>query len=190
MGLFSIFSKKATPEQLQERSRREQELAQKYFEIGQKIGRKIGLENAVRKTNIFLNRYPVTFFSLFTLLVILSFVVNMLFLRVNFSSDTARNLQNVSGAVGAIERDSVQMVIETLYDEYVSLNDRLVGLTSKESMTKEDSTVAVGIYDRMTELEKFFEQARTGRIDLSSDSGTVESPSLQDMGDNNQTDNQ
>lgn len=166
MGLFSIFSRQRTPQELEERSRREHEIAQKYYERGQRIGRKLGLDKAVRKTNVFLNRYPITFFAVFTAVIIASLALNMMLSRVDLASDTARNIRNVSSAVGGIQADSVRLVLEGLYDEYEELNGQLTEIIGKD-MTREDSVTALGIYERMTRLEEIFQEVRSGRVDLS-----------------------
>ena len=166
MGIFSVFRKKATPEELEERSRKEREMAQAYYEKGQRLGRKLGLDKARERTNGFINRYPITFFVGFTVLIIVMFILNMVFIRTDFSSTSAKDINNVSRTVSINGTDSLQLALEKLYDEYIALGKELDGMMERDDLTAKDSARALSLYDRMLELESFFKDAEDGKLSL------------------------
>nr|MBQ4455918.1 hypothetical protein [Clostridia bacterium] len=166
MGLFSIFSKKATPGELEERSRKEKEIAQSYYQKGYRLGERMGIHDAVRRTNVFINRYPLTFFSLFTVAIVVMFVLNILLVKLNFNSGFERNMGNAAAAVVAVENDSLQMAAERMYDEYTSLQVQLEGLMARDDLTAQDSAKAIDIYHRLLELEEFFMDNRQAGIEV------------------------
>jgi len=156
MGIFSIFSKKTSAEEREERSRKEQELAQRYYDKGYRLGERLGLHRIVERTNTFINRYPVTSFAVFAVAVIAMFVFNTVMVKVDFSGKTERDMRNTASAAVTIEKDSLQTVMEGLLDEYTTLQGQLEDIMGRDDLTKEDSLRAITIYKRLLQLEDVF----------------------------------
>lgn len=153
MGIFSLFNRKTTAEEREERSRKEREMAQRYYDMGYSLGERLGLHRAVERTNAFINRYPVTSFAAFIAAIVVMFIMNTLLVKVDFNKQAEHDMGNAARSTVSLGEDSLQVVMEGLLDEYTALHGELEDIMGRKDLSKEDSLRAIDIYKRILRLE-------------------------------------
>ena len=73
MGILKFFKKQMTPEELEEKRKKEQEWADKCVKAGERFGNRIDLNGKIIRLNDFANTYPKTFFSIFMAVIVFGF---------------------------------------------------------------------------------------------------------------------
>lgn len=142
MGLFK--KKRLSPEELEEKSKREKEWADKCYRAGERFGRKYNFAQKVERINSYANTYPRTFFTILLGIILGCFVLNMVF--VGFGYSAGEQIQTDIEAVTIRpdrSKDKLNREINSLYKEMEHYNSYLEELTRKDSLTHEDS-IAIG----------------------------------------------
>lgn len=155
MGLFKLFKRNLTPEELEEKSRKEKEWAQKCYRSGEKFAEKIQLDKKVERVNRFANRYPKTFFSLIVGALVASFVVNLLFSLggMDLGGQAAKGIE-AGQMPAAPQRNVLQLELDSLYREMRDLGDEFDRIIEKEEKTEQDTLRMYQIYQRMQAVEE------------------------------------
>ena len=155
MKLFK--RRKLTPEELEEKARREQEWAQRCYEAGERFGNKIDLQGKIDKINTFGNTYPKTFFSIIFGSIIFCMIMNLLFVnKGSFLRHTGRDLNNAV-ATQDDSKAKLNQGIDKVFQEYIALNHLLEELIVKEPKTREDSIQVVNICERLETLQSIID---------------------------------
>lgn len=155
MGIFK--KKKLTPEELEEKSRKEKEWAEKCYRAGDRFAEKYNLRDRVERINAFVNKYPKSAFTGILTLIVGCFLLNMLVMKCSF------NTESVGTDIKAISiqkdnyRDPVKEEINKLYFEMDRLNRRLEKYMAKDTLTRDDSLAIGRIILRMNELNDLIE---------------------------------
>ena len=153
MGLFK-FKKKLSPEELEEKRRKEQEWAKKCCEAGERFGEKIRIDERIKNLNRFANNYPKTFFTLLFGIIIGCLVLNTMFSGIgNIFSDTAEDIKTVAMPKDT-SKDALNKEMKALYQEFMSLDKQLERKFNKDSLTRQDSVEIMGICSRMEKLQQ------------------------------------
>lgn len=153
MGLFK-FKKKLSPEELEEKRRKEQEWAKKCCEAGERFGEKIRIDERIKNLNRFANNYPKTFFTLLFGIIIGCLVLNTMFSGIgNIFSDTAEDIKIVAMPKDT-SKDALNKEMKALYQEFMSLDKQLERKFNKDSLTRQDSVEIMGICSRMEKLQQ------------------------------------
>ena len=153
MGLFK-FKKKLSPEELEEKRRKEQEGAKKCCEAGERFGEKIRIDERIKNLNRFANNYPKTFFTLLFGIIIGCLVLNTMFSGIgNIFSDTAEDIKTVAMPKDT-SKDALNKEMKALYQEFMSLDKQLERKFNKDSLTRQDSVEIMGICSRMEKLQQ------------------------------------
>lgn len=153
MGLFK-FKKKLSPEELEEKRRKEQEWAKKCCEAGERFGEKIRIDERIKNLNRFANNYPKTFFTLLFGIIIGCLVLNTIFSGIgNIFSDTAEDIKTVAMPKDT-SKDALNKEMKALYQEFMSLDKQLERKFNKDSLTRQDSIEIMGICSRMEKLQQ------------------------------------
>ncbi|MBQ2937202.1 MAG: hypothetical protein IJD96_13285 [Lachnospiraceae bacterium] len=153
MGLFN-FKKKLTPEELEEKQRKEQEWAKKCCEAGERFGEKIRIDDRIRNLNRFANNYPKTFFTLLFGIIIGCLALNIIFSGIgSIFSDTAEDIKTVAMPKDT-SKDALNQEMKALYEEFMSLDKQLERKFSKDSLTRQDSIEIMEICGKMERLEQ------------------------------------
>ena len=160
MGLFR--KKKLTPEELEEKSRREKEWAEKCYNAGEQFAEKINLRTKVERLNVLVNKYPKTFFTGMLAVIGGSFLINMLVMKCEFNTESmTTDIHSIS-----IQRDSsrdiVKEEINKLYFEMDKLNSKLESYMAKDTLTRNDSLAIGRIILRMNNLNEIIEGKESG----------------------------
>lgn len=153
MGLFN-FKKRLSPEELEEKKRKEQEWAKKCCKAGERFGERIRIDERIRNLNRFANNYPKTFFTL-----LFGIIIGCLFLNIMFSGigsmfkDTAEDIRTVAMPEDT-SKDALHKEMKALYEEFISLDRQLERKFSKDSLTRKDSMEIMEICSRMEKLQQ------------------------------------
>ena len=154
MGIFNVFKKDTSPAELEERSRKEKEMARKYYEKGQRFGEKMGMGKAIEKANTFINRYPITFFAIVTAIMAGSYILNLTLVRMDFTREVRQDMETMGRLPALTAKDSLDITMNEMYREYMALAEKIRAITSKATLTAEDSLQAMQAYQRMLDLEE------------------------------------
>lgn len=164
MGIFKrIFHKNLTPEELEEKSRKEKEWAEHYYRKGQEFGDKIGIDRRVQSVNDFANRYPRTFFTVVFGGIILSLVLNFVFSTTHdILGETAGQLEELR-----IEPDPgtgrLLDEIQGLYAEIEQVGRQIETYMQKDSLTHEDSVQVKKLLVQYNSLTSLLEGNADGK---------------------------
>ena len=153
MGLFK-FKKKLSPEELEEKRKKEQEWAKKCCEAGERFGERIRIDERIRNLNRFANNYPKTFFTLLFGVIIGCLILNMMFSGIGRTfSDTAKDIRTVAMPKDT-SKDALNKEVKALYQEFMSLDKQLERKFNKDSLTRQDSLEIMEICSRMEKLQQ------------------------------------
>lgn len=161
MGLFK--RKKLTPEELEEKSRKEQEWAQKCFDAGSRFGEKIRIDKKVEKINEFGNKYPKTFFGIIFGIIIGCFLLNLLIKEgSDLLNETSGNIKTATLPKDT-GKEALNREIKALYNEFIRLNERFEEKMANPEKSREDSVEILDIYSRMEKIQQvIFEKEGKG----------------------------
>lgn len=161
MGLFR--RKKLTPEELEEKSRKEQEWAKKCFDAGSRFGEKIRIDKKVEKINEFGNKFPKTFFSIIFGIIIGCFLLNLLVKEGSgLLDETSGNIKSATLPKDT-GKDDLNREIKDLYNEFIRLNTLFEEKMANPAKSREDSVEILNIYSRMEKLQQMvFEKEGKG----------------------------
>lgn len=140
MGIFkNLFKRNLTPEEQEEKSRKEKEWADKCYKAGENFGERIGFNEKVDAVNKFGNKYPRTFFFIIFALVGGCLVFNIMFNSIGgMLSSGVEEVQSVE-----IGHDQVPAVIDQevskLANELKTLGTEVDVMVKKGNLTREDS---------------------------------------------------
>lgn len=151
-----------TPEELEEKRKKEQEWADKCVKAGERFADRIDLKGKAERLNDFVNTYPKTFLTIFLAVMAAGFVTNMLVAGIrNVFLDTAEDLKTAT-----LEKDTAIMrfnrEIEGLYKEYADLGEMLEKKLSQVVLSHDDSLEVLKISRRMEELQSLLNAGMSG----------------------------
>lgn len=152
MGLFK--RKKLTPEELEEKSRKEQEWAQKCFDAGSRFGERIRIDKKVERINEFGNKYPKTFFGIVFGIIIGCFLLNLLIKEgSNLLNETSGNIKTATLPKDT-GKENLNREIKVLYNEFIRLNELFEEKMANPEKNREDSVEILRIYNRMEKIQQ------------------------------------
>lgn len=153
MGIIKkLMSRRMTPEQLSERSRKEQEWADKCYRAGERVGEKLNLAKAVDNVNTFINRYPKTFFTVVGAILVVSMVGNLIGSGNTAAGIIEREASNMKSIRIPVDegRDILQKEVAKHTQRMQELERQLDAYIGRDSLTHGDS---VAIRDIAIEMK-------------------------------------
>jgi len=158
MGILDkLLKRDLTPEEQEERSRKEKEWAEKYYRAGERFGERIGLRDKVDAVNRFGNRYPKTFFSIILALLVVSFGLNyMISTTAGIFRNEAENFEaigSMSLSGGETGKESLNAELQAVIDDIKQVESELDVYFAKDSLTHADSIAVRDLLVRMKGLQ-------------------------------------
>lgn len=153
MGIIKrLMSRRMTPEQLAERSRKEQEWADKCYRAGERVGEKLNLAKIVNSVNTFINRYPKTFFTVVGVILLASMIGNFIGSNNTTTGIIEREASNMKSIQLPVDegRDILQKEVAKHTQRMQELERRLDAYIGRDSLAHEDS---VAIRDIAIEMK-------------------------------------
>ena len=179
MGIFK--RRKLTPEELEEKSKREKEWASKCYNAGEQFAEKYNLRDRVEQANKLVNKYPKSFFIGMLSLVAGSFLLNMMVMKCSFNTEAMSTDVNAISIQKDNSKDVVKEEINKLYFEMDRLNQQLEKFEGKDSLTRKDSLAIGRIILRMNEINELIEgkeNAQSGGLAFPEELNTSEEDSI------------
>ena len=172
MGIFKkLFHRDMTPEELEEKSRREKELAEKYYNKGVEMREKLGIERKVEGINRFANKYPITFFAILFAFVIGSCVINFIASSSgSFWNDTAEEIRDIPQIEQTFDDETKKLRRDILgmYEEMETIGKEIETYLKKDTLTHQDSLKIKEKLIRFQTLADFLENNKN----LENETGT------------------
>lgn len=144
MGIIKkLFTRRLTPEEQAEKSRREKEWAEKCYTRGEEFAAKIKLDKHVNRVNDFANTYPRTFFGGVIVVLVGCIVLNHFVAVHNPAAGMKQTMTELKSdpLVGRTEGSQNFILQKTLEltSQLDKLDKRINAIYSKPSLTREDS---------------------------------------------------
>lgn len=142
MGFIKkLFKRDLTPEQQEEKSRKEKEWMERNWQRGYRFAEKIGLRDKIDKIDKWGTKYPKTFFGIIFACLFLSIILNHC--AAMKSDSVEENIQNLKsiGDMGYTPPQDTKLGVEIIqmYEELDGIDKQIRQIISKDSLTHEDS---------------------------------------------------
>lgn len=166
MGIITrIFRRKLSEKEKEERSRKEQEWAQKCYNKGYEFSEKMSLDKHVARINEFANKYPRTFFMIIFAVLGVSIILNSM---ITFPS------QNVEKTIQQLQETSVASDIPNPTSEFAqhmyeigqsiqTIDRQITEIMSKGTLTHEDSLQVKNLLIQAQALQEIYYGENTGK---------------------------
>lgn len=169
MGIITrMFRRNLSEEEKQEKSRREQEWAQKCYNKGEQFAEHIALDKYVGKVNEFANKYPRTFFLILFGGVIVSILFNNLItLPSQNLGKTVEELQQTS-MMQPSENPTSELAAQMLEisENLKEIDGKITAITAKDTLTHQDSLDIRSLLLQAQALQQIIEgSSRTNAVD-------------------------
>lgn len=158
MGILKkMFHRDLTPEEQEEKSRKEMELMQKCYDAGAEWREKLGVERKVNAVNRFANKYPVSFFAIIFGILGVSLLINILASSGTSLLEKAGNeVADIPVVESSIDKDR-KKISDKLYsmaEEMQILATEVDSIIRKGNLTHRDSVAVRDKLLRLQEIER------------------------------------
>ena len=172
MGIITrMFRRNLSEEEKEEKSRREQEWAQKCYNKGEQFAERISLDKHVGKVNDFANKYPRTFFLILFGGVLVSILFNNLIsLPSQDLGETVQQLQQTS-MMQPSENPTSGLAAQMLEisENLKEIDSKITAITSKDTLTHQDSLDVRSLLLQAQALQQIIEgSALSGAVTVDS----------------------